>query len=232
MARKRKSKNNKEKCSTAGSKKDIDVKNEMLTVKKEPDDEVGYILNSIDSYPLGDVNDDQPTVSIENEIKHEIEFSPPESPKDMDSEPKPKTRSYKKSSLYRALIPYKKYYIPKKLMKEKTLNLEAILRLTEKPLIALFSQMSSNEITRNYAYTCCLIPSECALSFQSFGNEGKARNQMYEHLLNHLTELLNKKKADPTFVFSADVVKKNLLLGECMDDNYFLIIFLIHIFLQ
>ncbi|ESN91311.1 hypothetical protein HELRODRAFT_189687 [Helobdella robusta] len=182
----------------------------MFTIKEEPNDD--YFQNSYDSNPLGDVND-PPTVYIDNGIKHEVNISSEESPKDMDLSSKPKTRCHKKS-LYRALNFYKIYHTPKKLMKQKTLKLEAIIRLTEKPMIALFSQMSSNELKKSYVYTCCLIPTKCSASFSSYGNENKARKQMYEHLQGHLVELLDKKRADPTFVFMADVVQKNLSLGE------------------
>ena len=77
------------------------------------------------------------------------------------------------------------------------MKLDKIWRLNDKTLVTYFSEPSSNELTRNFAFTCALIPQECAETFTSFGGELKARNAIKEHLLNHLRQLVTRSRGIP-----------------------------------
>lgn len=72
--------------------------------------------------------------------------------------------------------------------------LSEIWALTNKQLVQNFSVLNSNELTKNFAYTCYLMPENCAEIFTSFGSENKAKSEILYHLLNHLRDLLNKAK--------------------------------------
>lgn len=74
------------------------------------------------------------------------------------------------------------------------MTLNEIWALTDKQLVQNFSELTSNELTRNFAYTCYLMPETCAEIFTSFGSENKAKSEMQYHLLNHLRILLNEAK--------------------------------------
>ncbi|XP_071079684.1 uncharacterized protein [Haliotis cracherodii] len=100
---------------------------------------------------------------------------------------------------------------PKKLTKRsiqslEVLNLDQIQALSDKALLSLFSDMTSNEMTRNYTYTCYLMPDKCKEKFTSFGNETRARMKMRTHLLSHIEQLIddaNDPDLTEKFVFSA-----------------------------
>ena len=69
------------------------------------------------------------------------------------------------------------------------LDLEQIKMLSEKLLVSYFAELSSNEMTRNFTFTCYLMPKVCKEQFKSFGNETQARLKMKKHLLKHLEQL-------------------------------------------
>lgn len=71
----------------------------------------------------------------------------------------------------------------------EVLTLEQILGLSEKTLINLFSDVESNEMRRNYTYTCYLMPKQCQKQFTSFGSEMRAYGDIKKHLYQHLDEL-------------------------------------------
>ena len=71
------------------------------------------------------------------------------------------------------------------------LNLNQIQTLSDKLLINMFADLVCNEMTRNYTYTCCLMPKKCKDSFSSFGNESKARLKIRTHLLSHIEQLID-----------------------------------------
>ena len=75
----------------------------------------------------------------------------------------------------------------------EALTLEQILGLSEKLLISLYTDVESNEIKRNFTYTCYLMPQQCQRQFTSFGGEMRALNDIKKHLYQHLDEL--KKEA-------------------------------------
>lgn len=70
------------------------------------------------------------------------------------------------------------------------LNLDQIRVLSDKMLLEMFAEMTSDEIRRQYAYKCFLVPEKCSETFKSFGSENRARLQMKSHLLTHIAELL------------------------------------------
>ena len=71
----------------------------------------------------------------------------------------------------------------------EVLTLEQILGLTEKNLVNMFSDVESNEMRRNFTYTCYLMPKQCKKQFTSFGSEMKAHGEIKKHLYRHLDEL-------------------------------------------
>ncbi|XP_037272356.2 uncharacterized protein LOC119164299 isoform X1 [Rhipicephalus microplus] len=75
------------------------------------------------------------------------------------------------------------------------LVLDQIRILSDRVLLESFSEFTSNEMRRTFSYRCYLMPSACAETFSSFGNEHKARSQMKSHLLSHIAELLAEANA-------------------------------------
>jgi len=74
------------------------------------------------------------------------------------------------------------------------MKLDQIWALNDKQLVSLFAEPSANELTKNFAFTCALMPETCNASFTSFGSESKARNAVKEHLLDHLRELISRAR--------------------------------------
>jgi len=74
------------------------------------------------------------------------------------------------------------------------MNLDKIWSLNDKQLVSLFAEASSNELSRNFAYTCALMPHNCSAIFTSFGSEIKARAAIKEHLLDHLRQLIAQSR--------------------------------------
>ncbi|XP_076099625.1 uncharacterized protein LOC143069069 isoform X1 [Mytilus galloprovincialis] len=98
------------------------------------------------------------------------------------------------------------------------LNLKQIKTLSDKFLVNFYAEMSSNEMTRNFIYTCYLMPRKCQTQFKSFGNESGARMKMRNHLHKHLEQLVDEEN-DPDrkerFYFEAEPVHmKNKRLAE------------------
>src|SRR5262245_38669886 len=75
-------------------------------------------------------------------------------------------------------------------------SLKDIWRRNDKQLLSNFSELTANEYTRNFVYSCYLKPKECAAVFSSFGSEGKARNEMKRHLFEHLHQLMEKSRCE------------------------------------
>ncbi len=75
------------------------------------------------------------------------------------------------------------------------LSLEQIRMLSDKALVTMFAELTSNEMSRNYTYTCFLVPDSCTQSYSSFGNEMRAKMQMKSHLLKHVGDLLQKQNS-------------------------------------
>ncbi|KAM7299424.1 myoneurin [Ixodes scapularis] len=75
------------------------------------------------------------------------------------------------------------------------LTLDQIRILSDRMLLDMFSELTSNEMRRTFSYRCYLMPSACAETFSSFGNENRARLQMKAHLLAHIAKLLTEANA-------------------------------------
>jgi len=95
------------------------------------------------------------------------------------------------------------------------MSLEQIWRLNDKLLVNYFSEPSSNELTRNFAYTCALIPLTCAETFTSFGSELKARNMMKEHLLDHMRQLVTRSRGKSVIHWSMNALQS--IIALCFD---------------
>lgn len=77
---------------------------------------------------------------------------------------------------------------------KQCMQLDEIWALNDKQLVALFAEPAANELTKNFAYTCALMPETCAKICTSFGSELKARTAITEHLLDHLRELVSRSR--------------------------------------
>lgn len=69
------------------------------------------------------------------------------------------------------------------------LDLNLITTLSDKLLLNLFTELSSDEIRKVYTVTCLLEPDNCKHQIQVYGNEMKARIDMKHHLHKHLEKL-------------------------------------------
>ena len=74
------------------------------------------------------------------------------------------------------------------------LSLHQIQRLTEKKTVNLFTETSSNELSRTFTFTCQLMPDSCCRKFTSFGSEMRARSDVKKHLYEHLDRLEREGK--------------------------------------
>ncbi|XP_060062681.1 uncharacterized protein LOC132543217 [Ylistrum balloti] len=105
--------------------------------------------------------------------------------------------------------PKKKKLRKRSLQTLELLDLDQIQSLSDKALLSFFSEMKSNEITRNFTYTCYLMPKKCQEQYKSFGNETQARMRMRTHLHKHI-EKLNDEFNDPNikakYVFQAEPI--------------------------
>ncbi|KAJ9599265.1 hypothetical protein L9F63_010267, partial [Diploptera punctata] len=71
----------------------------------------------------------------------------------------------------------------------EAMDLEQLQSLTANHLLKLFSEFDGDEIRRTFTFTCFIEPEHCRQQFSSFGSEGKARQQMKSHLLEHVQQL-------------------------------------------
>lgn len=69
-------------------------------------------------------------------------------------------------------------------------DVNALLSMPATQLVKLFSVFSSNELKRQYSYSCALVPG-CGQSYTSFASEGRARMSIKSHLADHLEFLKN-----------------------------------------
>ena len=82
------------------------------------------------------------------------------------------------------------------------LTLDQIHALNDKLLVNLFANLESNELTRNFTYTCWLVPN-CQQTFSSFGNETKSKAQVKAHLRQHIATLRAEAEAEGKWVASS-----------------------------
>ncbi|XP_066582851.1 uncharacterized protein [Prorops nasuta] len=77
-----------------------------------------------------------------------------------------------------------------------------LLAMPVSQLVKQFSIFTSDELKRQYSYTCSLI-SGCEQKYTSFAGEGKARALIKDHLTKHLEELKVNKEAYSSFTVAS-----------------------------
>ncbi|XP_064487766.1 gastrula zinc finger protein xFG20-1-like isoform X2 [Ornithodoros turicata] len=93
-------------------------------------------------------------------------------------------------------------------MQADILTLDQIRALSDRMLLDMFSELTSNEIKRIFSYRCYLMPETCTETFSSFGNENRARLQMKSHLLTHIAKLLRETAGmDQKSKFTAEPIQ-------------------------
>ncbi|OXU17746.1 hypothetical protein TSAR_006670 [Trichomalopsis sarcophagae] len=93
---------------------------------------------------------------------------------------------------------------PKRKSQQVTFNVGQLLTMPATQLVKLFSVFSSDELKRQYSYSCALIPG-CDQNYTSFASEGRARMSIKSHLAEHLEFL--KSNAESYASFTATAVK-------------------------
>ncbi|XP_054708506.1 zinc finger protein 43-like [Uloborus diversus] len=93
---------------------------------------------------------------------------------------------------------------PKKSNGSELLNFDQIKSLSEKMLIEMFSELSCDEIRKNYSFKCFLMPDRCTQIFKSFGNETRARFKIKAHLLSHIKDLAEEANENGSITFLAE----------------------------
>ncbi|XP_015431283.1 PREDICTED: uncharacterized protein LOC107187654 [Dufourea novaeangliae] len=73
-----------------------------------------------------------------------------------------------------------------------------LLSMSSSQLVKQFSIFTSDELKRQYSYTCALIVG-CGQKYTSFASEGRARISIKEHLAEHLEYLKTNKETYTTF---------------------------------
>ncbi|KAK9305424.1 hypothetical protein QLX08_003551 [Tetragonisca angustula] len=81
---------------------------------------------------------------------------------------------------------------------ELTLNVPQLLSMPASQLVKQFSIFTSDELKRQYSYTCALVIG-CGQKYTSFASEGRARMSIKAHLAEHLEYLKANKEAYKTF---------------------------------
>ncbi|XP_055957111.1 B-cell lymphoma 6 protein homolog isoform X2 [Patella vulgata] len=113
--------------------------------------------------------------------------------------------------------------MPKKLTKRsiqslEVLNLDQIQALSDKAVISLFADISSNEMTKNFTFKCYLMPEKCKETYTSFGNESRARAKMRDHLLSHIARLIDEAndpdRLEPFFFTAVPVNVRKKRIAE------------------
>jgi hypothetical protein len=78
----------------------------------------------------------------------------------------------------------------KRKSQQVTFNVTQLLSMPATQLVKLFSVFSSDELKRQYSYSCALVPG-CGQNYTSFASEGRARMSIKSHLADHLDFLKN-----------------------------------------
>ncbi|KAK1126928.1 hypothetical protein K0M31_004548 [Melipona bicolor] len=81
---------------------------------------------------------------------------------------------------------------------ELTFNVPQLLSMPASQLVKQFSIFTSDELKRQYSYTCALVIG-CGQKYTSFASEGRARMSIKAHLAEHLEYLKTNKEAYKTF---------------------------------
>lgn len=77
---------------------------------------------------------------------------------------------------------------------ELTFNVPQLLSMPASQLVKQFSIFTSDELKRQYSYTCALVIG-CVQKYTSFASEGRARMSIKAHLAEHLEYLKTNKEA-------------------------------------
>ncbi|KAF7405974.1 hypothetical protein HZH68_005343 [Vespula germanica] len=105
--------------------------------------------------------------------------------------------------------PYKtKSDVIKRKTQEMCLNVPQLLSMPMSQLVKQFSVLTSDELKRQFSYTCTLVDG-CDQKYTSFASEGKARKSMKAHLAEHLEYLRTNEQAYYTFT-TKPIKYKNL----------------------
>lgn len=86
----------------------------------------------------------------------------------------------------------------KRKSQESSFNVSQLLSMPASQLVKQFSIFTSDELKRQYSYTCALIIG-CGQKYTSFASEGKARMSIKAHLAEHLEYLKTNKETYKTF---------------------------------
>ncbi|XP_017792202.1 PREDICTED: myoneurin-like, partial [Habropoda laboriosa] len=81
---------------------------------------------------------------------------------------------------------------------ESSFNVPQLLSMPASQLVKQFSIFTSDELKRQYSYTCALVVG-CGQKYTSFASEGRARMSIKAHLAEHLEYLKTNKDAYKTF---------------------------------
>ncbi|GAB6023272.1 hypothetical protein CHUAL_008084 [Chamberlinius hualienensis] len=102
----------------------------------------------------------------------------------------------KKPALPIGNVPETTKDVMRRVSQGESLNFSQIRILSDKLLLNVFAEFTSDEIRRSYTYSCYLMPDRCKQKYNSFGNETSARLLMKGHLLGHINELISEEN-DP-----------------------------------
>ncbi|KAG7199250.1 hypothetical protein KM043_018116 [Ampulex compressa] len=92
--------------------------------------------------------------------------------------------------------------IIKRKSQEQCFNVAQLLSMPASQLVKQFSIFSSDELKRQYSYTCTLVAG-CHQKYTSFASEGRARMSIKAHLAEHLENLKTDKEAYNSFTAKA-----------------------------
>ncbi|OAD61338.1 hypothetical protein WN48_01845 [Eufriesea mexicana] len=84
-------------------------------------------------------------------------------------------------------------------------NVPQLLSMPASQLVKQFSIFTSDELKRQYSYTCALVIG-CGQKYTSFASEGRARMSIKAHLAEHLEYLKTNKEAYKTFTAKSIVL--------------------------
>ncbi|XP_015185581.1 PREDICTED: zinc finger protein 148-like [Polistes dominula] len=88
--------------------------------------------------------------------------------------------------------------VVKRKAQEMRLNVPQLLSMPMSQLVKQFSVLTSDELKRQFSYTCTLVDG-CEQKYKSFASEGKARKSMKAHLAEHLEYFKSNEQAYYTF---------------------------------
>ncbi|XP_046740404.1 uncharacterized protein LOC124407883 isoform X2 [Diprion similis] len=88
--------------------------------------------------------------------------------------------------------------VKRKCQQEPSFTTSQLLSMPATQLVKQFSVFNSDELKRQYSYTCALVPG-CGQRYTSFASEGRARMSIKAHLADHLDYLKRDKVAYSTF---------------------------------